>query len=51
MPAEKLELWRRNPIEVVKELMGNEALRDALQYAPERAYPDREGTNRVYDKM
>ena len=51
MPAEKLELWRRNPIEVVKELMGNEALRDALQYAPERAYTDREGTNRVYDEM
>ena len=30
---------------------GNEALRDALQYAPERAYTDREGTNRVYDEM
>ena len=31
--------------------MGNEALRDALQYAPERAYTDHEGTNRVYDEM
>ena len=31
--------------------MGNEALRDALQYTPEQAYTDREGTNRVYDEM
>lgn len=51
MPTEKLELWRRNPVEVIKDLMGNEALRDALQYAPERAYTDREGRNRVYDEM
>jgi hypothetical protein len=34
----------------VKELMGNETLREALHYAPERVYRDKEGTNQVFDE-
>jgi hypothetical protein len=51
MPPEKLELWRRDPIECVRELMGNPMFKDELKYAPEKAYLDPEGRNRIYDEM
>ena len=35
MPAEKLELWRRDPVECVSELLGNLAFKDHLKYALE----------------
>ena len=43
LPSEKLELWRRDPVECVRELLGNPALKDYLKYAPERVYEDSEG--------
>ncbi len=49
--AEELELWHRDPVECVKELMGNPAFRDLLVYAPEQAFRDEEGTNRIFDEM
>jgi Plavaka transposase len=51
MPAEKLELWRRDPVECVKELMGNPALKNYMKYAPERVYEDVEGETRIFDEM
>jgi hypothetical protein len=51
MPAEKLELWRRDPIECVRELMGNPMFKDMLKYAPEKTYFDPDGKNRIYDEM
>jgi hypothetical protein len=51
LPMEKLELWRRDPVECIKELMGNPALKKYMKYAPERVYEDDEGTNRVFDEM
>jgi len=51
MPAEKLELWRRDPVECVKELLGNPALKDHMKYAPEQVYEDVEGKTRVFDEM
>ncbi|KAI5987191.1 hypothetical protein EDD15DRAFT_2174021 [Pisolithus albus] len=48
---ERLELWRRDPIECVQELMGNPAFRDVMSYVPERAYTDASGENRIYDEM
>lgn len=48
---EQLELWRRDPVECVMELIGNPAFRDAMAYVPERAYADSEGKNRIYDEM
>lgn len=50
-PAEKLELWRRDPVECVKELMGNPALKKYMKYAPERLYEDIEATSQVFDEM
>ncbi|GLB43997.1 putative zn-finger domain-containing protein [Lyophyllum shimeji] len=51
MPPERLELWRRNPIDCVTELMSNPSFKDSLAYAPERVFADREGNIRVYDEM
>ncbi|KAH9953771.1 hypothetical protein BGW80DRAFT_1191841 [Lactifluus volemus] len=48
---EKLELWKRDPVEGVKELLGNEMLRESLVYAPERVYADSAGTQRKYSQM
>ncbi|KAG6827066.1 hypothetical protein H0H92_013335 [Tricholoma furcatifolium] len=51
LPPEKMELWYRNTIDVIKELLGNPALREHLRYAPERVYLDKERKNRMYDEM
>ena len=52
MPPEKLELWRRDPIQCVRELMGNPMFKDVLKYAPEKAFLDPERKNcRIYDEM
>ncbi|TCD63835.1 hypothetical protein EIP91_004902 [Steccherinum ochraceum] len=48
---ETVELWRRDPVECIRELIGNPAFRDALKYEPERLYTDTEGTSRRYDEM
>ncbi|KAK0435049.1 Zn-finger domain-containing protein [Armillaria borealis] len=49
--VEDLELWHRDPVECVKELMGNPAFRELLAYAPEQAFHDEQGTNRIFDQM
>lgn len=49
--VEELELWRRDPVECVKDLMGNPAFRDHMSYVPEEVFADSEGTSRIYDKM
>ena len=51
LPDEKLELWRRDPVECVKELLGNPALKNHMKYAPEHVYEDVEGETRVFDEM
>ncbi|KAI6029102.1 hypothetical protein BKA83DRAFT_4461835 [Pisolithus microcarpus] len=47
----QVELWRRDPVECVQELMGNPVFRDAMSYVPEHAYTDANGENRIYDEM
>lgn len=51
LPPEKLELWRRDPVECVRELLGNPALKEYLTYAPERVWADVAQENQVYDEM
>ncbi|KAF8954047.1 hypothetical protein BDZ97DRAFT_1742679 [Flammula alnicola] len=50
MMTEKLELWQRDPIECIQELIGNPAFKDNLAYEPVKAYQDKEGTNRILDE-
>ena len=51
LKQEQLEFWRRDLVECVQELIGNLSFRDVMVYAPERAYTDAKGTNRIYDEM
>lgn len=49
--VESVELWRRNPVACVEELIGNPAFKDFMAYGPERAYRDTAGETRVWDEM
>lgn len=49
-PTEDLELWFRDPVECIRELLGNPVFKDCMQYAPERLYTDESGENRVIDE-
>ncbi|KAJ7889434.1 hypothetical protein B0H13DRAFT_2341561 [Mycena leptocephala] len=51
MRREQTELWYRDPVECVAELMGNPVFRDAMRYAPERLYADKGETIKVVNEM
>ncbi|KAJ7495193.1 hypothetical protein FB451DRAFT_1019803 [Mycena latifolia] len=53
MTSEELELWMRDPVKCIKELMSNPAFKDHMAYAPERVYGNSEGTedSRIFDEM
>ena len=51
VPSERLELWRRDPVECMKELMGNPIFEKSLEYAPQKHFTDEEANNRVFDEM
>jgi hypothetical protein len=48
---ETLHLWKRDPVECIRELIGNPAFRNMIRFAPERAFEDPEGKNRIFDEM
>jgi hypothetical protein len=48
--TEVLELWRKNAVECIRELIGNPSFQDN-HYAPMRIYEDAEGRVRVYSEM
>ncbi|EIW85982.1 hypothetical protein CONPUDRAFT_43911 [Coniophora puteana RWD-64-598 SS2] len=48
---ETYELWMRDPVEAVRELIGNPAFKDNIAYAPERTYTDSDGKNQRIDEM
>ena len=48
--TEVVELWRRDPVECIRELIGNPAFRDHIRYAPEHVYKDEEGENQAFDE-
>lgn len=48
---ESLELWYRDPVECVRELIGNPMFANLLAYAPAHAYRDKEGSVRHIDEM
>jgi hypothetical protein len=49
--VEDLELWYRDPVECVRELLSNPAFKEYVCYAPERVYSDNEGKERIFDEM
>jgi hypothetical protein len=48
---ETIELWHRNAVEVVRELLGNPAFRRKLGYRPQRIWRNSRRTNREYGEM
>ncbi|KAF7366107.1 hypothetical protein MVEN_00487500 [Mycena venus] len=50
---EDLELWKRDPVECIKELMGNPAFHNYMAYIPERVYGKEDGreSSRIWDEM
>lgn len=48
---EELELWRRDPVECVKELVGNPAFKEFMSFVPEQVFSDKDGEERVLDEM
>jgi hypothetical protein len=48
---EHVEVWRRDPVECVKEIMGNPAFKNYMSYIAEHAYLDDGGNVRIFDEM
>ncbi|KAJ6527329.1 hypothetical protein DFH09DRAFT_1328133 [Mycena vulgaris] len=51
MRREQNELWWRDPVECVAELLGNPAFRDVMRYSPEKLYADLAETTEVVNEM
>jgi Plavaka transposase len=49
--TETVELWRRNPVECVQELIGNPEFEPYMKYAPYRVYMRSDGTDQSWDEM
>ncbi|KAH9909444.1 uncharacterized protein BXZ73DRAFT_59483 [Epithele typhae] len=51
MKTEDIELWRRDPVECIRELIGNPVFCEFLKYAPERLLTRMENGEIVIDEM
>ncbi|KAH9942531.1 uncharacterized protein BXZ73DRAFT_40914 [Epithele typhae] len=49
--TETIELWMRDPVECVQELIGDPRFCKSIHFEPRREYADREGRCRVYRGM
>ncbi|KAJ7572033.1 hypothetical protein C8J56DRAFT_1081438 [Mycena floridula] len=49
--TEELEIWYRDPVEVICELVGNPMFKEVIRYAPEKVYEDEKGEKRIIDEM
>lgn len=49
--TEEVELWLRNPVDCVRDLLGRVTLRDSLVYKPTRVYTGEDRQRRVYEEM
>ncbi|KAH9847794.1 hypothetical protein C2E23DRAFT_741139, partial [Lenzites betulinus] len=48
---ERVELWKRDALDCVRELFENPLFRDHIRYAPEKQYADHAGESHVYNNM
>lgn len=49
--TEHLELWWRDPLDCIRDLIGNPVFREVMRYAPERLYEDAERESQVINEM
>ncbi|KIO17315.1 hypothetical protein M407DRAFT_42356, partial [Tulasnella calospora MUT 4182] len=48
---EEAELWLRDPVECVRDLMGKVTLWDAMNYQPMKVYTGEDRKTRIYNEM
>lgn len=48
---EDVELWKRNPVNIIQELLENPDFRNEIRYKPTKLYTDEEQTERIYNEM
>ena len=48
---ETFELWKRNPVDCIQELISNPLFSDNIRYAPEPLFEDKEGTKPIINEM
>ncbi|KAI0283817.1 hypothetical protein BC826DRAFT_1093774 [Russula brevipes] len=49
--TDEFELWLRDPVECIKELISNPSFNGSIKYAPEHVYTDSTKRSRIYDEM
>jgi hypothetical protein len=49
--VETLELWHRNPVEIIEDLLGNPSFLEHQAYSPRRIYLSQNRKNRQYSEM
>ncbi|KIJ62061.1 hypothetical protein HYDPIDRAFT_176793 [Hydnomerulius pinastri MD-312] len=49
--VEEVELWHRDPVECIQELLGNPMFAPHLKYAPEQHYTGPDNDNRIINEM
>ena len=48
---ETLELWHRDPVECIAEVLGNPSFHGKQQYAPQRVFRNKNGKNQEFGEM
>ncbi|KAI0683644.1 hypothetical protein BC835DRAFT_1409355 [Cytidiella melzeri] len=51
MRTEVVKLWKRNPVECIKDLLANPMFADHMRYKPERLYEDEDGKRPIFNEM
>lgn len=46
-----VELWKRNPVEVVREIIGNPALKGHMSYTPVKIFTDESQQEQIFNEM
>lgn len=49
--TERLELWFRDPVDCIQELLGNPMFASHMKYAPEYLAKNEDGTDRIFNEM
>lgn len=48
---EEVEMWKRDPVCLVQEILENPELQNEIRYKPFKLYTDNEKTERIYNEM
>ena len=49
--TEELEMWYRDPVECIRELLGNPMFQNVTKFTPEKLFEDRDGKCQVVNEM